>query len=242
MHTPILFGRLCAAVVLLAPLSLPGAMNEEIVQALKLTKYVEPNFPDMVRLEGLAEGHVALAISRTPAGLPSDILVLMATDARLAAAAVDAAREWRFQPTSDPAELAARTVRIGFKLGGVVIYPFGKNHIEEVLSAVSESKLREPILVPRLQSLSQAPKPLAQPMPAYPAALRSRAIEGSATVRFYVDEEGRVRLPEVIEATTPEFADAAITAVSQWRYQPPQQGGRAIVVSDNWAFQFKANN
>ena len=45
-----------------------------------------------------------------------------------------------------------------------------------------------------------------------------------------------------IEASTPEFGEAALAAVAQWRYEPPQQGGRTIVASDNWAFQFKANN
>lgn len=243
MHTPTLFPRLCAAVVVLvAPLSLLAAMNEEIIRELKLTKYVQPDFPAMVRLEGLGEGHVALAVGRTAAGEPTDILVLSATDPRFAASAVEAVREWRFQPTDDPAELVARTVRIGFRLSGVIVYPFGKKHIEEVLDAASERKLREPIRVPRVQSLAQAPKPLAQPMPVYPAKLHSRAIEGSAAVRFYVDEQGRVRLPEVIEATTPEFADAALAAVTQWRYEPPQHGGRNIVASDDWAFQFKANN
>lgn len=243
MHTPTSLTRLCAAVVVLAaPLSLLGAMNEEIIRELKLTKYVEPVFPDMARLEGLGEGHVALAVGRTAAGEPTDILVLSATSSRLATSAVEAAREWRFQPTNDPAELVPRTVRIGFRLSGVIIYPFGKRHIEEVRDGVSDIKLREPIRVPRLQSLARAPKPLAQPMPVYPAKLQSKAIEGSAAVRFYVDEEGRVRLPEVIEATTQEFADAVLAAVAQWRYEPPLHGGRSVVASDNWSFQFKATN
>lgn len=239
MNTPTLFARPCAAVVLiLAPLSLFGAIDDELIRELKLTKYVEPAFPSMARLSGLAEGHVALAISRTRDGMPADILVLQATDPALGIAAAEAAREWRFQPTNDPAELAARTVRIGFRLSGVVIYPFGKQHAQEAQAAVNEQKLREPVRVPRVQSLA---RPLTQPMPAYPAALRSRAIEGTAAVRFYVDEEGRVRLPEVIEATTPEFAEAALAAVAQWRYEPPLAGGRRVVASDHWAFQFQAN-
>ncbi|HEY0862563.1 MAG TPA: TonB family protein [Lacunisphaera sp.] len=243
MHTPTLFVRLCAAVVVLvAPLSLLGAMNEDTIRELKLVKYVEAEFPNAVRLEGLGEGHVALAIGRTAAGEPTDVLVLSATDPRLADAAVEAARQWRFKPSDDPADLVTRTVRIGFRLNGVIVYPFGKKHIEEALDAVSDVKLREPIRVPRVQSLARAPQPLAQPMPAYPASLRSKAIEGSVAVRFFVDQEGRVRLPEVIEATTPEFADAALAAVAAWRYEPPQHGGRNIVASDNWAFQFKANN
>jgi TonB family protein len=243
MKTSNWFARLCAAVVLImAPLSLLGAINDDIARELKLTKYVEPIFPDMARLAGLGEGHVALAISRTPDGVPVDILVLKATDSLLAASAIEAVKEWRFQPSTDPADLVARTVRIGFRLGGVVVYPFGKKHIDEVLGAVNDLKLREPVKVPRIQALAQTPKALTQTMPAYPSSLQKRAIEGEAKVRFYVDEQGHVRLPEVIEATTPEFGDAAIAAVSQWRYEPPLDGGRRIVASDHWAFQFRANN
>jgi TonB family protein len=243
MHNPTLFVRLCAAVVLVAaPLSLFGAMNAELARQLRLTKYVEPMFPDMARMEGVPEGHVALAISQTPEGIPADILVLQATDARFGVAAAEAAREWRFEPSNDPARLASRTVRIGFRLSGVVVYPFGKRNLDILRLTLTEKEMREPVRVPRVQSLSQAPKPLAQPMPAYPVALKPRAIDGKASVRFYVDEEGRVRMPEVIEATTPEFADAALQAVAQWRYERPLDRGRAIVASDNWAFQFKANN
>lgn len=242
MNTPTLFMRLrAAAALIMAPLSLFGATNDELIRELKLTKYVEPEFPGMARLSGLAEGQVALAISRTPDGMPADVLVLQASDPTLGVAAAEAARKWRFQPTTDPAELAARTVRIGFRLNGVVIYPFGKQPAQEALAAMNEQTLREPVRVPRLQSLAKAPRALTQPMPAYPAALQSRAVEGTAAVRFYVDEEGRVRLPEIIEASTPEFADATLAAVAHWRYEPPLDGGRRIVASDHWAFQFKAS-
>ena len=61
-------------------------------------------------------------------------------------------------------------------------------------------------------------------------------------MRFYVDEDGRVRLPEVIQATEPEFAEAALAAVKQWRYEPPQLGGRRVIACDNWNFKFAANN
>jgi TonB family protein len=243
MHNPTLFARLCAAVVLAAaPLSLLGAMNAELVRELRLTKYVEPTFPDMARMEGVPEGNVALAISQTPDGAPADILVLHATYPWFGTAAAAAAREWRFEPTNDPARLASRTVRINFRISGVVVYPFGKRNLDILRLVLGEKEMREPVRVPSLQALPRALKPLAQPMPTYPVALQAKAIEGKAAVRFYVDEEGRVRMPEVIEATTPEFADAALQAVAQWRYEPPQDRGRAIVAADNWAFQFKANN
>lgn len=242
MNATPLVARLCAAVVLIAPLSSLGATNEETFKQLGLTQYSEPAFPLGVIADGMAEGHVTLAFGRNAAGEPGDILVLEATHPLLADAAVTAVRSWRFQPSNNPADLRCRTLRIAFKLQGVVVFPLGK---DMPLGSVKEDggvKPSGPGGVLQVQNLAQAPKALAQPMPAYPAALRSRAVEGTASVRFYVDEAGRVRLPEVTAATTPEFADAVLSAVAQWRYEPPQADGRSIVASDHWAFQFKATN
>jgi TonB family protein len=241
MNATPLVARLCAAVVLIAPLSLLRATNQETFRQLALTQFTEPVFPEAVLFDGMAEGHVILAISRKPTGEPADILVLEATHPLMADAAVDAARTWRFQPSNNPDDLKSRALRISFKLRGILVYPFGKTQPLAPESETDQAAL-QPVRVPQMQALAKAPKALAQPMPAYPAALRARAVEGTAAVRFYVDEEGRVRLPEVIDATTPEFADAALAAVSQWRYEPPRDGGRRIVASEHWQFQFKANN
>jgi len=242
MKPTLLVARLFAAVVLIAPLTPLGAANEDTFKELGLTHYTEPAFPQAVVFDGMAEGHATLAFVRNVAGEPGDILVLEATHPLLAEAAVAAVRNWRFHPSSNPDDLKRRTLRISFKLQGIVVFPLGKD--QPLSSAKEESgySLSAPVKVPQLQTLAQAPKALAQPMPAYPAALRSRAVEGTAAVRFYVDEEGRVRLPEVISATAPEFADAALAAVAQWRYEPPQERGHSIVASDHWSFQFKATN
>ncbi len=242
MKPPTLLVQLCAAVVLVAPLSLPGAMNDETVKDLKLTQFVEPLFPDSVRLEGVAEGEVTLGITRNAAGEPVDILVLASTHPRLAEAAIEAVQQWRFTPDGGPFDSAPRIVRLGFRYDGVIIYPTGKRHLLEPVLDLTEGNLRRPEKVPALQSLARVPKALAQAMPVYPAVLAARGLEGTAAVRFYVDEEGRVRLPEVVEATAPEFAAAAVAAVSHWRYEPPRNGGHSAVVRERWAFQFKAAN
>jgi TonB family protein len=235
--------RLCAAVVLGAPLSLLGTINEESIKELRLTKYVDPVFPLGLRYEGVAEGYVSIAVSRTVAGEPGDILVLTASHPRFADAAVEAVREWRFAPADGTVAPPARIVRIGFKVEGmVVVFPITKNSEELRQLDLGRDRMQEPVQVPALTALAQVPKALVQPMPAYPAALTGRKSPGNAAVRFYVDEAGRVRLPEVIAATAPEFAAAALTAVAQWRYEPPQADGRPVVASDHWAFQFKAAN
>jgi len=241
MKTPTLLAQLLAAAVLSAPLSLPATINEDTIRALKLTRFVEPVFPPSLRLDGVAEGSVTLAVGRDLAGAPVDILVLSATHPRLATAAIEAVRQWRFAATETP-DSAPRLIQLGFKLQGLVFFPLGKDLEAESaghLTGTSTQVLRN---VPRLQALRQQPKALAQPMPHYPAALADRALTGTAAVSFFVDEEGRVRLPELVEASAPEFGQAVMAAVAQWRYEPPRSNGRTVVARDHWEFKFQAAN
>ena len=206
-----------------------------------MTRFVEPVFPDSVRDDGVAEGSVTLAVSRDLAGEPVDILVLSATHPRLAAAAVEAVRQWRFAAADSP-DTAPRLIQLGFRLQGVVFFPIGKNIEAEMAGRMIDKSTQVLLTVPRLQTLSQQPKALAQPMPRYPGRPGERGLTGMVAVSFFVDEEGRVRLPEVVEATAPEFGEAAMAAVAQWRYEPPRSNGRNVVARDHWEFKFQTAN
>lgn len=234
--------QICAAAVLAAPLALLGTLNEDTINDLPLTKYTEPTFPASARAEGIPDGIVTLAISRDVEGVPGDILVIDSTDPRFAEAAVEAIRQWRFTSPAPDRALPPVLVRIGFRLTGVIYVTAQNKSKVGLLSDTMAAKLREPVRIPELQSLAATSKAINQPMPAYPATLAGKAVRGTAKVHFYVDQDGRVRLPQVSEATAPEFADAALAAVVQWRYEPPRKGVQRIVAAENWAFSFAANN
>ncbi len=57
----------------------------------------------------------------------------------------------------------------------------------------------------------------------YPSQARDAGVEGYVVVRYDVDEEGRVINTRVVEAEPPGvFDDAALAAVSRWRFEPPR--------------------
>ena len=236
MKTPSLLVRLVSVAVLTVPLSILATINDNTVKELKLVHFVEPVFPENLRIEGVAAGNVTLAVSRNAAGEPVDILVLTASYPRMADAAVEAVRQWRFTPSAGAA--APSLVRVGFRVQGVIVYPAGKNYQEEIVNEQASEQVQSPSGASRVQSLSPAPKALAQPMPAYPARLAAQHVEGTAEVRFYIDADGRVRLPAVVGATAPEFAEAAMAAVANWRYEPLAPSARAVA-ADRWAFKFQ---
>lgn len=76
--------------------------------------------------------------------------------------------------------------------------------------------------------LDERPKALRQDSPVYPRALKDDGITGQAEIEFVVDREGRVLFPRIVSATHEDFGWAAATAVSQWRFQPPQKEGQKV--------------
>lgn len=207
--------------------------NEESVRLLKLTQFVLPVYPDAVKQEGRTNGTVTAVISHDTAGRPTDVLVLDSTNARFAEAVRTAVDGWRFAPEAVAGAMHAPLVRFYFSAKGAVMIQASTAH-----QVMSTSMLSEQVQFPTFGALDTPPKALEQPMPVFPAALRGRVDRGSATVAFYVDETGRARAAFVTEASSPEFAEAALAAVGQWRYEAPRQHGRPVVAMENWSFQF----
>ncbi len=210
--------------------------NALTVQTLKLAKFVQPDFPTRARIDGIPVGSVTAAIGHDNSGMVTDVLILAATHPAMAASAATALRQWRFQPTEEDSthKEAPALVRVDFSVQGVIaIYGTDAGRAELQWGATAEVK--------SLTSLEHVPKPVVQPMPAYPADMAQRGLEGEATVAYFVDDDGNVRLPHVLNASTDEFGRAAVAAISSWRYEPPRTHGQPAIVAGQWTFQFHKN-
>jgi TonB family protein len=207
--------------------------NEESVRFLKLTQFVLPDYPESVKQEGCTSGTVTAVISHDAVGRVTDVLVLDSTHARFAESVQAAVVRWRFGPDTVAGTTHAPLVRFCFTAQGAVMIQATTTH-----QVMANRKQSDQMQFPTFGALDVAPKALEQPMPVFPAALRGRVDRGSATVAFYVDETGHARAAFVTEASAPEFAEAALAAVGQWRYEAPRQNGRPVVAMENWSFQF----
>jgi TonB family protein len=49
--------------------------------------------------------------------------------------------------------------------------------------------------------------------------------EGSVTAEFIVNEQGKPTAIQILDASHPQLAAAAIDAVSNWRYKPATRNG-----------------
>src|SRR5262245_31827146 len=88
--------------------------------------------------------------------------------------------------------------------------------------------------------LDQRPQPIAQSAPMYPAELRRRRVEGTVSVVFLVDTEGRVTNPTVEKSTDPAFERAALEAVRRWRFEPGTRQGHKVQFKMRVPITFRA--
>ncbi len=79
-----------------------------------------------------------------------------------------------------------------------------------------------------LADLDRVPEPVLQHAPFYPTHMKRDGVTGQVHVRFVVDAEGRVTNPFVLESSNHGFDDAALSAVSKWRFRPGIKAGRKV--------------
>jgi len=151
-----------------------------------------PPYPESARLAG-AEGYVEVAFTVLRDGHVGWLRIVAAEPSGFfEAAALDGVRAWRFEPArqdGQPVECRIQT-RLRFTLTDTV--------------AVRPD--------PRAA-------PAVRPAPVYPESARIAGLEGYVEVAFEVDDQGRVRDPEVTLAMPRgEFETAALATVRAWRF------------------------
>lgn len=73
------------------------------------------------------------------------------------------------------------------------------------------------------------PVPISRPGPQYPVSASLRGIEGRVVVQFTVTSSGSTADLKIAESSMSELLDnAAIAAVSQWKYRPATANGKPV--------------
>lgn len=239
----VLVSLLAFCTAFLAPLRVL-ASNEEAIATLNLARFVLPEYPASARQAGLAEGSVIVALEtrQASAGHAGEFLVLRASDPRFAESVTRAIRGWQFaEPKpgqATPLTIGSGPTVIRFQFVSTGVVTLSVPDFQALRTAASSSAAAPSLVLPTFSDLDHAPAALSQPMPAYPASLRANPVPGTASVRFYVDTEGRVRLPTATSASAPEFVRAAIEVLANWRFEVPKLGGKPAIAIGTWTFNF----
>ncbi|MBA4136225.1 MAG: hypothetical protein C0518_02780 [Opitutus sp.] len=228
--------------LLFAALAWGGAVTATAatIQHLKLVERIDPQFPPGLEIFGITKGGVRCVIDVDAGGRVEDVLILAYTHERFARAVREVMPLWRFEPARvDGRPVSAQTtIEFTIEAVGVVttldLTTYVSQRFETMWGATfvyHEWKLSD---------LDAIPVPVTTVAPIYPVELAERNVRGKVKVDFYIDEEGRVRLPIVSASEYPELASAAIFAVRQWKFAPPLRQGRPVLAFASQEFDFNA--
>lgn len=198
-------------------------------------------YPQVMLERGIVQGAARVAISLDHTGRLTDVLVIAYTHEAFAEAAEAALREWSYEPMRVRGEHVATQaiLDLNFEAKGVVInLNAGTDLVRHVLPF-----LRGESYAPcSLRELDRIPEPVAFAEPVYPRELKLHGVEGTAVIEFFIDENGAVRVPAVIDADFWELGVLAMEAVRQWRFEPPTSRGRPVLVRVRQPFIFGQDN
>ncbi|ACB75066.1 TonB family protein [Opitutus terrae] len=237
MNIRSLFSLLAGLATVSAFAALPEYTPMKVIQT-------EPvMYPRQLSDLGVTTGEVHVAVQVDETGKLTDHLVTAYTHPKFAEAAVDALNKWRFEPAVVKGQPCSATVDLTFVFetrGMVVVNMTISSYVE--MRTMQLRPTANSYSVCRLSELDAIPTPAKVVTPGYPADAAKQGQPGQVTVFFYIDEQGRVRLPAVSRESSLQyesFAAAALDAVSQWQFEPPMSKGRPVLVAARQDFTFK---
>jgi TonB family protein len=210
---------------------------------LRIEQTVEPQFPHALTLTNITGGEARVLVDIEADGRLADWLVTGYTHRAFADEAVSALRQWRFTaPTEDGRPVGVRTeLRFEFQTTGRVVSLMAIETPELLLKQMGIG----PRLITQVCNLQELDRPIAPVNPASPAHPRApgaTTAPRSVLVDFYVDETGQPRMPVVVSSDHDLLAQAAIGALTRWRFTPPTRAGRPVSVRVRQEFIFPANS
>lgn len=168
----------------------------------KLIKIIKPVYPEEARRERV-EGMVIVEARTDKEGNVEAVQVLRGIDPHLNKAAIDAVRQWKYEPMYIKGKpngvVFTTTVTFKLKDKDKEIGDFAKGAIE----------LGE----------DEKPKVLKKVNPVYPEELRKAGIQGVVILKVKTDEQGRVAAVRVSSSESSLLNKPAIDAVKKWIFE-----------------------
>ncbi len=170
------------------------------------------------------------------AGRLTDTLVIAYTHEAFAREAERVLRLWRFEPGRVGGEPVGSVFEMAFyfRIDGMSVrVRHGGGQAEQDLPAGQYA-----FQASLLGQLDRAPMPISASAPRYPGAWAHRGVRGRVTVEFYIDQEGRVRMPAVVAGGSRLLGGDAVATVEKWRFSPPTRAGVPTLVLAQQEFVF----
>ena len=207
------------------------------LQPLRIVQTVEPPFPDALAQQGIYEGEARVVVLVDAEGRLADWLLTGYSHPLIAREATEALRQWRFEPArrdGEPIDIRSQ-IQFLFRASGMVVSLSPVDFSERFQHRDVGRSIER---VCRPSELDKPVTPTNTVAPLWPAGWKAGNNEGRVTLDFYIDEEGRPRMPAVKQTDDEALNLPAIEALSRWRFDPPTRNGVPVIVRATQVFRF----
>lgn len=239
MNTAALIFRLslCAGLALAAAVA--SRAEDDEYHPARILVAAEIAYPAQLsdRIIDAGEAQVMLHIS--PEGKLVDWFVVGFSHPLFAKAVLDSLPGWQFQPgrRGERSVDARMELKVSFVGAGAV------NFVHNDMETGNRRKLYvgEEAVWKQVCKKDELDRPLelaveTAPMP--PEQLGAGDKGGKVVVDYFIDTDGRVRMPIVITSDDEGFTRSVLIALSDWRYEVPTRGGFPVLVRECREFTF----
>lgn len=195
------------------------------VQMPMMVEYYPPFYPFGDRMKG-REGRLIVGLIVTETGTVESPVIFSSTIPEYAAEVLKAAAQWRFIPAMSGGKAIRFPVRIPvnftseFGTGDIPSgSPTGNLRLSgDTYYVVGADGRFTPA------NLDVAPITRVEPVFKLPEGVK----EARVTLKFRVDEQGRVHDPEIVESSETEFDQAALKVIRFWQFVPKIKNGKPV--------------
>ena len=188
--------------------------------------------------EGIFDGSAQVVVNVNEKGEIEDVYLSQYTHPVFGKLAEEYIRKWKFKPAKLNGEPLSVIKPFDFRFEDRRgVFALGIHEAAATKLRFSNFVGGKKIYSPR--ELDQIPEPISMVTPLFPEEFKGKKVRGTATVLFYIDEEGNIRMPHVTEYSHESFGKTALLAVDQWKFKPPMVKGKPVSIQVRQVFNFQ---
>lgn len=202
----------------------------------KAHQNVSAAFPIRALQDGVLRGESSMVLEIDSTGKVTDKLTTSYTNRIFADEMERTVDKWTFDPgyVDGQPVISILNITFEFSVTGIVVYQ--KNPGALTWDPMADDQY---VYYPHgMESLDRKPTATKLTSPIYPQEWITAGRRGSVTIRFYIDENGRTRIPTIVSNTDDLLARAAVAAVKEWQFEPPTQRGQPVLAHAEQVFVF----
>lgn len=210
-------------------------------QGIQIQATTPPRMPEALLLKGITSGLATLVVCVDKNGFLEDWLLAEASDQSLHYSIEQVIDQWNFVPAQKegqyisarqqfPILIDAAGAQMSFRKA--TENSFSQSFFDPNDRSEIRDRQQSPIETIHPQELDQVPTLTKHVKPSVAPDAYQQSKGSSVTFVFYLDTEGRVRMPVPSKTSglvSPAAIFAAQVALEQWRFAPPTRNGKTVI-------------